>query len=116
MALGVDMAILWSLVRFLSLGYVFSATLSFLAGTLVSYRLSLAIAFNEHRLVNRHAEFLSFVAIGALGLAINAGVIFIAVSYLGLHFMLAKCVSAGFTFSCNFVARRQLLFVQRPSM
>jgi putative flippase GtrA len=54
-------------------------------------------------------------AIGAVGLGINAGAIFIAVSYLGLHYLVAKCAAAGFTLTSNFIARRQFLFVQRST-
>jgi putative flippase GtrA len=83
-------------------------------GAVVAYQLSVRLAFKEHRLSDRRAEFVSFLAIGTAGLAINAGVIAVAVRYLGLHYIIAKCVAAGFTFTCNFLARRQLLFVRRP--
>jgi putative flippase GtrA len=115
-ALAADMTILWVLVRFFSVGYLAAATASFLAGAAVAYVLSVKLAFKQHRLSDRRAEFLTFVAIGTVGLAINAGVIYMAVQYLGLHYLLAKCVAAGFTFSCNFIARRQILFVRHSSI
>lgn len=115
-ALAVDLAILWALVHFLSWGYLTAACTSFLAGATVAYALSVKLAFKQHRLRNRRVEFISFVAIGALGLAINTAVMSFAVQYLGLHYLFAKCVAAGFTFMCNFVARRQILFVRQPSV
>ena len=111
-ALAVDMTILWVLVQSFSWGYLAAASVSFLAGATVAYGLSLKLAFRQHRLRNRRVEFISFVAIGTVGLAINAAVMSLAVHYWGLHYLLAKCVAAGFTFSCNFIARRQLLFVR----
>jgi len=111
-ALIVDMTILWMLVRFFAWGYLAAATTSFLVGAVVVYALSLKLAFKQHRLRNQRVEFITFVVIGTAGLAINAGVISLAVRYLGLHYLLAKCVAAGFTFMCNFVARRQILFVR----
>lgn len=113
-ALALDVSLLWILVTFFSVGYVAAATVSFLAGASVAYFLSVRFAFKEHRLKDRRAEFVGFVAIGTLGLAINTGVIAVAVDYLGLHYLIAKFVAAGCTFSCNFVARRQLLFL-RPA-
>lgn len=113
-ALALDVSLLWSLVTFFYFGYVAAATVSFLAGASVAYILSLRFAFKDHRLKDRRAEFLGFVAIGTFGLAINAGVIFVAVKYWGLHYLIAKCVAAGCTFLCNFVVRRQLLFL-RPA-
>ena len=114
-ALIVDVAVLWVLVHFLSWGYLAAATASFLVGAVVAYQLSTAIAFKEHRLTSRKTEFTGFVAIGGIGLVVNAAVIFIGINYLGLHYLIAKCVAAGFTFTCNFVARRQILFVRRAA-
>jgi putative flippase GtrA len=115
-ALLVDMVLLWALVHFGSSGYLPAASTSFLAGSLVAYELSVKIAFKQHRLLDRRAEFAGFVAIGAVGLSVNACVIFVAVNYWALHYMIAKCTAAGFTFTCNFMVRRQLLFVRRSSL
>ena len=114
-ALVIDVAILWALVHFLEWGYLPAATTSFLIGAVVAYRLSTAIAFKQHRLTNRTAEFVGFVAIGGVGLAVNAIVIFVGVDVLGLHYLIAKCVAAGFTFTCNFFVRRQTLFTSRTA-
>lgn len=115
-ALVVDMTILWTLVHFLSWGYMVAAATSFLAGAVVAYELSVNLAFKQHRLQDRRAEFVSFVAIGTAGLAVNAAVIYVMVRFFGLHYLVAKCVAAGFTFLCNFVARRQLLFVRHSTV
>lgn len=112
-ALAVDMGTLWTLVHFFSWDYLAAATASFLGGAVVAYLLSVKFAFKERRLRDRRAEFASFVGIGTVGIAVNAGVMSIAVRYFGLHYIIAKCVAAGFTFTCNFAARRQILFVRR---
>lgn len=114
-ALAVDVAILWTLVHFFAWGYLAAATVSFLAGACVAYGLSVTLVFKRRRLRDRRAEFAGFVMIGAVGVAINAGVIYFAVRYLGLHYLIAKGIAAGFTFTCNFLARRQILFVQHSS-
>jgi putative flippase GtrA len=111
-ALAVDMCILWTLVTYLGWPYLLAATLSYLAGAGVAYFFAVRLAFKEHRLSDRRAEFASFVAIGGLGLVVNACVIDAAVRFLGLHVLIAKCVAAAFTFTCNFVTRRQILFVR----
>jgi putative flippase GtrA len=114
-ALLLDVAILWALVHFLSWGYLSAATTSFLLGSVVAYQLSTTIAFKQHRLASRKTEFASFVAIGGVGLLVNGAVIFVGVNFLGMHFLIAKCVAAGFTFACNFIMRRQILFVRRTA-
>ena len=112
-ALLLDMSLLYCLVQYGHLGYELAACISFMCGAVVAYRISIAIAFREHRLRDRRAEFASFVAIGLIGLAVNAAVMYAAVTGMGLPVMAAKCTAAGFTFTCNFFCRRQLLFVPR---
>jgi len=114
-ALLVDMTVLWLLVNFLSWNTMAAAATSFLTGAVVAYELSVRLAFKVHRLQDRRAEFAGFVAIGTIGLAVNAIVIYVGVHFAGLHYLLAKCVAAGFTFLCNFLVRRQLLFVRFDS-
>jgi putative flippase GtrA len=115
-ALGVDVAILAVLVHFFHWGTLTAATASFLAGACVAYALSVRFVFKQRRMRNRRAEFAGFVAIGAIGVVVNAAVIYVAVDFFGLHYLIGKCVAAVFTFSCNFIARRQILFVQRASI
>jgi len=112
-ALVVDMAILWAMVSFVGIDYLVAATVSFSAGALVTYGLSVKIAFKHRRMQDRRAEFAAFVLIGVIGLALNTAVIFVAVEYCGLHYLLGKCVAAGVTFTFNFIVRRQILFVRR---
>jgi putative flippase GtrA len=114
-ALVLDVSILWSLVHFFSWWYLAAATLSFLCGVLVSYALSIKWAFKQHRLSDRRAEFLGFALLGAIGLGVNVIVIFVAVQYLGIYLLIAKGMAAGLTFLCNFLSRRQLLFIAAPN-
>jgi putative flippase GtrA len=113
-ALIVDIAILWLLVHFFSVWYLLAATASFASGVVVTYVLSVKLVFKHHRLKNRRTEFIGFASLGTVGMAVNAMVMYVAVKYFGLQYLIAKCVSTGFTFVCNFVTRRQLLFVIKP--
>ena len=115
-ALAADLTILFILVHYFSWWYLAAATTSFLAGLLIGYALSVTLVFKYRRLRDRRLEFASFAAIGAVGVAINAAAMYFGVTCLGLHYLAAKCGSAGFTFLWNFVARRQFLFVQRRSI
>jgi putative flippase GtrA len=113
-ALILDVGLLWIFVHFFAWEYLAAAAVSYLSGASVAYVLSVKLAFKQHRLTDRRAEFVSFVAIGTAGLAINSAVIYFGVTLLGLHYLVAKGLAAGFTFTCNFIARRQLLFVRQP--
>jgi putative flippase GtrA len=112
-ALCVDVGLLWILVKFLSVNYLLAATLSFMSGATVAYALSLSWVFRYHRLRDRRAEFAGFVALGLPGLALNTGVISVLVRYFGVNYLWAKCAAAMTTFSWNFLARRQILFLRK---
>jgi putative flippase GtrA len=112
-ALCVDAGLLWIFVNFVSMNYLLAATISFMCGVTVTYVLSITWVFRYHRLRDRRAEFAGFVALGLPGLALNAGVISVAVRYFGLHYLWAKGAAAVATFSWNFLARRQILFLRK---
>lgn len=112
-ALAVDMGVLALLVHDASLGYLPAACISFCVGLLVSYTLSVSWVFKHRRLSRKPLEFASFAVLGSLGLGVNAMVMSLAVRVGGLHYLIAKGLAAVCTFTCNFIARRQLLFAPR---
>lgn len=112
-ALLADMAILWALVHFLSWQPEYAAIISFFVGATIAYIFSVTLAFDEHRLRSRSIEFASFVALGLIGLLLNSLVIYLATKIFLLHYLWAKFIAAGFTFACNFILRRELLFKRR---
>jgi putative flippase GtrA len=109
----IDVTVLFVVVHYLSWWYVGAATASFLAGLLFTYVLSVTRVFRYRRLQDPRIEFASFAGIGLVGVGINAAVISFGVKILGVHYLLAKCGAAGFTFVWNFAARRQFLFLRR---
>jgi putative flippase GtrA len=112
LAFCLDFTLLFVLVHYFFWWYLAAATTSFLAGLLVAYALSITLVFDYRRMDRPHVEFATFAAIGAVGVAINAAVIAVGVKYLGVHYLIAKCGAAGVTFTWNFLARRQMLFVR----
>jgi putative flippase GtrA len=109
-ALVVDVAILKTLVDIANWHYLPASTVAFIAGAGVAYVLSVRYVFRGRRLVNRTAEFLSFVALGIAGLLVNAAVLSVGISALGLGLLTSKGIAAVCAFTTNFVLRRTLLF------
>ena len=114
-ALGVDIGVLQALVRLAGWHYLVAATVSFIAGALVAYTLSIKLAFQSRRGISRSIEFLYFAALGVAGLAVNAAVMSFCVSLVGLAVLQAKLIAATCTFGTNFLLRRALLFSQREA-
>jgi putative flippase GtrA len=106
-ALALDLGVLTVLVRYLG-WYLAAAIVSFTIGSLATYVLSITLIFRHRSVHERRLEFLSFTMIGVIGLGINAAIIFLAVSYIGLYYLTAKVLAAVFTFGFNFFARRRL--------
>ncbi len=110
--LALDVSLLWLQVSVIGVPYLAAAAVSFLTGTVIVYWASIRHIFEFRRLASARNEFAIFLAVGLVGLAINLGVIYIGVSRLGLHYLVAKFGAAGFTFLANFAMRRWLLFTR----
>ncbi len=88
--------------------------LSFAAGLIVNYFISTFWVFNNSKIKNKFVEFLSFAAIGVVGLLITLGVTYVFEWLLAdktsLYQMIAKVASTALSFFWNFFARKLLLF------
>lgn len=109
-AFAIDVALLAALVEFFGVHYLLAATVSFIAGTVVVYLVSIRYAFAYRRLGHSQLEFTVFAALGVLGVFVNFIVMYAGVQVLHLHYLLAKVLAAGITFFTNYGSRRLLLF------
>jgi putative flippase GtrA len=112
-AFATDLGLLWALVEKAGLHYLLAATISFLAGTVVVYWVSIRHAFRFRRVTDRRAEFGYFATIGAMGILLNVCLMLVLVDGLSLHYLAAKVCAAAVTFVGNFGMRRWLLFSER---
>jgi len=109
-ALAADMGLLAALTSRLGWYYLPASAVSFTAGGVVAYFLSIRLAFRFRGLANKSVELVSFVALGLVGLLVNSLVMWAAVAHFGLAVITSKACAAVCTFSVNFLLRRQLLF------
>lgn len=112
-ALAVDFCVLMMLAKHIH--YLTAACLSFTLGGLVAYWLSIKFVFTQRALRHASAELGLFIALGIVGLGINAAVIGIAVGQWSLNLGISKTLAAGGTFTCNFALRKWLLFSRGTS-
>lgn len=109
-ALGLDVGLLWLLTEFGGLHYLSSAAISYSAGGILHYLISVRLVFRERRVADRRMEFVGFFAIGLFGLAANQLVLKAAVEALGVSYLLGKCAAIGLSFVLTFLMRRAALF------
>lgn len=110
-ALAVDFGGLILLKEVFGLHYLTAATISFSAGLVTNYLLSLLWVFGRSK-YSRLTEFSIFAGIGVVGLVLNDLILWILTGNLGLYYVLSKIVATGVTFIWNFSARKYILFRQ----
>ena len=115
-ALGLDFSLLWLLTERAGLHYLSSAAISYSAGAVLHYAISVTLVFRERRVGDRRMEFAGFFAIGLLGLAANQLVLKAAVDGLGQSYLLGKVAATGVSFVLTFVTRRAVLFTAGRSV
>lgn len=106
----VDYGLLFVLTEFAGFHYLWSATISFLAGLIVNYLLSTSWVFSQSKLKNKWIEFVIFSIIGIVGLGLNNLLLFVLTDKLGFHYMISKILVAVIVMLWNFIARKLVLF------
>lgn len=96
--------VLLGLVRFFLAHPVTASILGSLAGAIVNYLLSHHWVFRSKR---KHSATLSkFVAVGGLGLVLNAAIMYVLVTIASLHYLLAQVAATGIVLFWNFLGNR----------
>ena len=109
-ALVADLGTLMLLVRH-GVAYLLAATASFLIGMLIVYLASTWWIFSWRAHKGRpHMEVGFFLFTGAVGLAMNLGIMWVGTTLLGLYYLIPKIVSVAFVFTWNFLSRKVILF------
>jgi len=109
-AFAVDTGLLALLHFRFGMHYLVAATLSFIVGGVVAYLLSIRFVFVHRRIDSQAVEGPLFVALGLVGLGINALVMWLLVSKASAPVLLAKVGAACMTFGVNYLLRKLLLF------
>lgn len=109
-ALLVDFSCLLFLAKYIH--YQAAAGISFILGGLVAYSLSVKFVFKQRTIDRVSTEAGLFLALGLIGLVVNASILNASIKHWSLSLPLAKGLAAGATFTCNFVLRKGLLFTR----
>ena len=112
--LGVDFGLYVGLTELAGWHYLVSAVAGFCAGAVTVYALSVAWVFSERRFRRSDCEFLVFVTIGLLGLALTELVLYAGTDLSGLDYRLSKVVAAAIVYLFNFSLRKLVLFSRSP--
>ena len=110
LAFIVDFGLLYVLTEYLNLYYVVSATLSFIAGLLVNYFISITWVFAKAGASKHIVEFIYFASIGIIGLLLNGLILWFITESFDIYYMYSKLIAAVIVYLWNFLARKYFLF------
>lgn len=109
-ALIVDFGGLVLMKHFGHINYLLAGTISFIAGLLVNYVLSILWVFHSSRMINKRQEFIYFAAIGLVGLGLTDLILWALTSGLGIYYVISKAVATVVIYFWNFGMRKKYLF------
>ncbi len=109
-ALIVDFGGLVLLKEYALINYLMAASISFIAGLLVNYFLSIYWVFHSSKLETRKDEFILFVVIGFIGLGMTDIILWVLTSRLGVFYIWSKAIATVIVYFWNFGARKKFLF------
>ncbi len=104
-----DLFLLWVLVEFVGLFYLLSAVVGFLAGSCLNYGINRAWVFRGSS-VGKIKGLFSFVVIGAVGLVWTILLMALFVEVFGIHYLIARIISAFFVLVWNYVMNSAVTF------
>lgn len=104
-----DMFLLWVFVEFAGLFYLLSAVIGFLGGSCLNYGINRAWTFKESKVAHARG-LISFIIIGAVGLIWTILLMALLVEVFGIHYLIARIISAFFVLVWNYVMNRILTF------
>lgn len=110
LSLIVDFTVLATLTEVFGLHYLASAAISYSVGLVVNYVLSVLWVFHSSKMDSRPMEFIVFTMIGVSGLGLNELILWSFSTFLGIHYLLSRGVSAVIGYAWKYIARRIFLF------
>lgn len=112
----VDFGVYLILTRLLDVPYVLAGALSFTVASTNSYIWNRRWTFRD-RETQVVTQYVKFFVVSAVGLGLNAGILFFLVHTWGVHDIIAKAVAIGVVVAWNFSVNKLWIFrpVTRPA-
>lgn len=107
----VDWVTLFLLTDYLHIYHLISAVFSFVAGLITNFLLSKLLVFNANEAkVNPFMEFISYAAIGVIGLGITELIMFVFTNLWTVHYMISKMIATAIVLIWNYTARKTFVY------
>lgn len=108
-AFCIDYGLLALLTEVFAVNYLASATVSFTVSVVFNYAASMRYVFTHKEGMSRRREFVIFVVLSVIGLAINNLCMWAGVELAGVHYLVVKIGATFVVMVWNFVTRKAFL-------
>ena len=105
---SLDYALLYALTEFLGLYYLLSAAISFTLAKTLNFYLCARWVFPTGLSGGR--QYIAFLIVGAIGLALNTGLMALFTDVFYIHYMISKIIASSLVFFWNYFMRRYAIF------
>lgn len=106
----IDFGTLFILTTFLDTYYLLSAAIAYILSTVFNYIASMQYVFvSKFDKSEKNKEFLIFVILSIIGLAINELIMWFFVEEFSLHYILSKVIATIIVMVWNFITRKMFL-------
>ncbi len=110
LAFGIDFVLLKVFTDYVGLHYLLSAVIGYIAGVVANYVMSTRWVFGRRKLGRPWAEFVIFVLIGVVGLALTSLLMWLFTDKAGFYYLVSKILTTLTVTVWNFTARKFILF------
>ena len=110
LAFGADTLVLFLLTKYAGLYYLLSSIIGFCVGLLISYFLNVIWVFHKRKIKSKRLEFVIFLIISLIGLALNSFFMWIFTSVMLIYYIYSKIITTIIVFVWNFIAKKKSLF------
>ena len=115
MAFLIDYGLLAFCTEILHINYLVSATIGFTVSVVFNYLASMRYVFTHKDGMSRRREFIIFVVLSVIGLAINNVILWAGVELLHVHYLIVKIFATAVVMVWNFVTRKIFLDAGNPT-
>lgn len=105
----IDYSLLIIFKEVLEIHYLIASGMSFTISLCANYLLSMKYVFQGKEDISKKREFILFVFLSVIGLALNQVIMWFGVDVVGISYLIIKIFATGIVMVYNFVSRKILL-------
>lgn len=108
-AFVIDYGIMIALTEVVGINYLISSRISFAVSVIYNYILSVRWVFEVEKNGDKRKEFIVFIVLSLIGLALNQLLMWVTVSGIHIFYMVAKILVTVVVMIYNFITRKLFL-------